>query len=152
MSKFIPQIKEKKVKAKIKPPAKRVVKYKITPEVRKAIQKMADWLPETPFLKKQGDSLSFQRIKTSRLMTDKEKEAEHEKTGEKFDMNRAYIQHGQKLHLMNHKVILTAGYEEIGPNVFDVYKEEVDFIQSLIAPPKEEINNETTIENDTSGK
>ena len=139
MSKFIPQIKEKKVKAKIKPPTKRVVKYKITPEVRKAIQKMADWLPETPFLKKQGDSLSFQRIKTSRLMTDKEKEAEHEKTGE-------------KLHLMNHKVILTAGYEEIGPNVFDVYKEEVDFIQSLIAPPKEEINNETTIENDTSGK
>jgi glutamine synthetase type III len=149
MSKFIPQPKQKAERVRIKPPTQRVIKYKITPEIRKYIKELAASLPPTPYLIKNGNGISLQHIKKTTLLTNEEvaklekKDIPEEKVEFEPGSHRIWVNKGSVVRMMNHQVILTAMYEEHGTKAFTNYEDQVRFIQSIINPKKEE----TTTEN-----
>lgn len=144
MSKFIPQQKQKAGRVKIKPPTQRVVKYKVTPEIRKYISELAAALPPTPYLLKIGNEISLQSIKKTTLLTNEEVAKLEKRNGEEkieFDpgAHKIWVNKGSVTRMMNHQVALTALYEEHGTKAFTNYEDQIRFIQSVINPKKEEV-------------
>ncbi len=133
--KFIPKVKEKTEKVKIKPrvPNGSVNNHKFTFEIRVLIHKLSTELPPVPFfIMNNGKAVIQLCTKVKYLKT------EHSKEHEGKLVN--HFQKGKETRMMNHKVNLNSQYQRYGEQGINDYVAYVKDLNAQLAAMQQRVD------------
>lgn len=123
---------------------KQKTKNKITFEVRIKIENLVKQLPQVPFFIPGKNGHVVQRIATGQRVSGESLVGSKfaEEQGENFNPKGQYVQRGEKVRMMNHKVNLNKVFQDngdAGVEGYVAYVMEIDKMINQINQPKAEV-------------